>query len=118
MSGVVIIVSFLAGITAAMGLGGGMLLIVYLTLFAGFTQQSAQGINLVFFIPAAAAALWLHSRAGLVDWKRALPAAAAGAVLAAVCAYAANIMDPQIIKRLFGAFILLGGMKTLAQKKQ
>ena len=55
-------VAFLAGMAAAMGLGGGSFLIIYLTVFAGVSQQAAQGINLVFFIPAAACAVWLHTR--------------------------------------------------------
>lgn len=113
---IVILISFLSGIAAAMGLGGGMFLIVYLTLFANVAQQSAQGINLVFFIPAAAAALYFHTRSKLVEWKKVLPAAIAGAVIAAVCSYIANTLDASIIKRLFGAFILLAGMKTLAKR--
>lgn len=43
-------VAFLAGMAAAMGLGGGSFLIIYLTVFAGVSQQAAQGINLVFFM--------------------------------------------------------------------
>ena len=51
--------AFLTGIFASMGLGGGMVLIVYLTVFAGFSQIAAQGINLVFFIPIAIISLVL-----------------------------------------------------------
>ena len=47
------IAAFLTGILAAMGVGGGMILIVYLTFFVGVPQLSAQGINLIYFIPIA-----------------------------------------------------------------
>jgi uncharacterized membrane protein YfcA len=57
-----------------MGLGGGMVLIVYLTVFAGFSQLAAQGINLVFFIPIAIISLVLHTKNKLVEWKKAVPA--------------------------------------------
>ena len=45
--------AFLTGILASLGLGGGMILILYLTIFAGMAQFEAQGINLIFFIPIA-----------------------------------------------------------------
>ena len=44
----IILVSFLSGLTASMGLGGGMILIIYLGLFTSLSQLEAQGINLVF----------------------------------------------------------------------
>ena len=45
---------FAAGALGAMGLGGGSVLILYLTLCAGLPQLQAQGINLTFFLPCAA----------------------------------------------------------------
>ena len=42
--------AFLTGIFASLGLGGGMILILYMTIFAGYTQLDAQGINLIFFM--------------------------------------------------------------------
>ena len=53
--------AFLTGILASMGLGGGMILILYMTLIAGMEQLTAQGVNLLFFIPIAAFLLWCHS---------------------------------------------------------
>ena len=41
--------AFLTGILASMGLGGGMILILYMTLIAGMEQLTAQGVNLLFF---------------------------------------------------------------------
>lgn len=48
------IVAFLTGITASMGLGGGFILVIYLTIFAQMPQLAAQGVNLIFFLPIAA----------------------------------------------------------------
>ena len=42
----------LSGVIGAMGLGGGGVLIIYLTLFLGMEQGIAQGVNLIFFIPS------------------------------------------------------------------
>lgn len=62
--------AFLTGILASMGLGGGMILILYMTLIAGMEQLTAQGVNLLFFIPIAAAALIIHTKNKLVKWKK------------------------------------------------
>lgn len=82
--------AFLTGIFASMGLGGGMVLIVYLTVFAGFSQLVAQGINLVFFIPIAIISLVLHTKNKLVEWKKAVPAVLWGTAAVIISAWLAN----------------------------
>ncbi|MCD8095228.1 MAG: sulfite exporter TauE/SafE family protein [Ruminococcus sp.] len=112
-----IIISTAAGAAAAMGLGGGSFLILYLTVFLGMAQNEAQGINLIFFIPCAAIALWLHSRQKLVCWKDIIPALIAGTFTAALGAFLFNKIDSEISKKIFGAFIIIMGMKALSEKK-
>ena len=68
----------LSGVISGFGIGGGTLLLLYLTFFAGFSQRAAQGLNLLYFLPTALAAVLLHSKNRLVDWRRALPAAIFG----------------------------------------
>ncbi|MFR4023411.1 MAG: hypothetical protein ACLTZI_10730 [[Eubacterium] siraeum] len=46
-----ILVGILTGATASMGLGGGFILLVYLSVFTEIPQDIAQGINLLFFSP-------------------------------------------------------------------
>ena len=60
------IAGILSGIIGAMGIGGGGILIIYLTLFADMEQMAAQGINLLFFIPCAVVALIIHIRKGRI----------------------------------------------------
>ena len=62
------------GILSAFGIGGGSLLLIYLTSFAALDQHQAQGINLLYFLPAAAAALPAHHKNGLLEKKAILPA--------------------------------------------
>ena len=52
------IVGLVSGVVSGMGIGGGSILILYLTLFAGMAQQQAQGINLLYFLPTAASS-WM-----------------------------------------------------------
>ena len=63
-----ILAGFLAGIFGAMGLGGGSVLIIYLTVFAGVKQLAAQGINLIFFLPTAAVAVFVYSKKRIIKY--------------------------------------------------
>ena len=64
---IAILAGFGSAVLASLGMGGGSILILYLTLMAGVPQREAQGMNLLFFLPIGAASLWLHWRQGRVD---------------------------------------------------
>ena len=112
--------SFLAGtatgILSAFGVGGGSLLLIYLTAFAGIPQQAAQGINLLYFLPAAAAALPAHRKNGLLERRVILPAVLAGLAAAAGAAWVSNGLDTGLLRKLFGVFLLYTGVSQLLQK--
>lgn len=110
--------AFLTGIFASMGLGGGMVLIVYLTVFAGFSQLVAQGINLVFFIPIAIISLVLHTKNKLVEWKKAVPAVLWGTAAVIISAWLANRIEQSRLSKAFGIFLILMGLKELFFKSE
>lgn len=110
--------AFLTGIFASMGLGGGMVLIVYLTVFAGFCQIAAQGINLVFFIPIAIISLVLHTKNKLVEWKKAVPAVLWGTAAVIISAWLANRIEQSLLSKAFGIFLILMGLKELFFKSE
>ena len=110
--------AFLTGIFASMGLGGGMVLIVYLTVFAGFSQLVAQGINLVFFIPIAIISLVLHTKNKLVEWKKAVPAVLWGTAAVIISAWLANRVEQSLLSKAFGIFLILMGLKELFFKSE
>lgn len=110
--------AFLTGIFASMGLGGGMVLIVYLTVFTGFSQLAAQGINLVFFIPIAIISLVLHTKNKLVEWKKAVPAVLWGTAAVIISAWLANRIEQSLLSKAFGIFLILMGLKELFFKSE
>ena len=61
------IASLIAGFVSALGLGGGGILVLYLTLFLGMEQMQAGGINLIFFLPLAAVSIFIHVKHHLID---------------------------------------------------
>lgn len=109
---------FLAGTAGAMGLGGGSILLLYLTLFANVEQLRAQGINLIFFIPCALAALWLHHREGRVEWRIVLPSAVYGIIGAAAGYWLGGFIGGEWLGKVFGVFLLALGARELLHRRQ
>ena len=101
------------GVLSGFGVGGGTLLLVYMTALAGVPQELAQGINLLYFLPTAAVALPAHVKNGYVEKKVLLPAIAAGLVCAALAAWAATALDTTLLRRCFGVFLLWTGAREL-----
>ena len=91
------------GILSGFGVGGGTLLLIYLTAIAGMAQPQAQGINLLYFLPSAAAALPAHIKHGYVEKSVLLPAILAG-------------LDTGLLRRCFGGFLLAVGLRELFRK--
>ena len=111
-------VGTLTGILSGFGAGGGSLLLVYLTAVAGMEQTRAQGINLLYFLPAAAAALPAHFKNGYIDRRTAVPAILAGLVCTALAAWAATAVETETLRRLFGCFLFWIGLRELFGKKE
>ena len=49
---------FASSAVAAMGLGGGTVLLLYLSFFSALSQPQMQAVNLLLFLPAAALSLF------------------------------------------------------------
>lgn len=105
-----------AGVLSGFGVGGGSLLLIYMTSFAGVPQALAQGINLLYFLPTAAAALPAHFKNGCVEKKALLPAISAGLACSALSAWAATALDVELLRRCFGGFLILIGLRELFRK--
>lgn len=61
------------GVLSGFGIGGGTLLLIYMTAFAGVPQNLAQGVNLLYFLPTAATALPAHIKNGYIDRQTVWP---------------------------------------------
>ena len=106
-----------AGILSAWGVGGGTLLLLVMTLFLGVDQRSAQGINLLFFLPTAASALLCHYKVGFLD-KPTLKAAVPFAVAAALAgAWIATALDTEALRKPFGIYLLFSAAGLVWPKK-
>ena len=105
-----------AGILSGFGVGGGSLLLIYLTAFAGVGQAQAQGINMLYYLPAAAAALPAHIKNHYIERAALLPAILAGSACTALGACLASGMDTALLRRCFGVFLLVIGARELLRR--
>lgn len=108
-----IIAGFLTGIAASMGLGGGFILIIYLTVFAGVGQIAAGGINLLFFLPIALISIIIHAKNKLIDWRVILVIAASGAVGVLLGSTLVRVLDEGLLQKLFAVLLVFVGAREL-----
>lgn len=111
-----ILVGTVLGFLAGLGIGGGSLLILWLTFVVGMPHETARGINLLFFLPAAVIACFFRWRQGNVDFKKVLPAILGGCAAAGICAWLAPHMDMELLKKLFGILLLFTGIREILFK--
>lgn len=101
------------GAFSGLGIGGGTLLMVWMTAVMDVEQKTAQGINLLYFLPTALCALFFHIKNRLIRWRTVLPAVCTGCLTAAGTAWVATALDTELLRKLFGGFLLLVGLNEL-----
>lgn len=110
------VVGVLSGVIASMGLGGGFVLLIWLTLFQDMPQRDAQGVNLMFFLPIALISVIMHARAGLIDKKLVwslIPGGILGAVLGTIGSQA---IGNELLRKLYSLFLLAFGLRELFRR--
>lgn len=110
------LIGILCGVLSGFGIGGGSLLMVWLTAAVGMEQTVAQGINLLYFLPTSLGALIFHIRNKKICWRAVIPAAIGGAVAAAGSAMLAVGMEVGLLRKLFGGFLLVVGILEFFRK--
>ena len=110
---VALIVGTVLGFLTGLGVGGGSLLILWLTLALEMPQTAARGINLLFFLPSACYLRW---KQGAVTLRKVLPAILTGCAAAAVFSFISTRMDLDILKKLFGVLLLATGIRELCYR--
>ena len=106
-------VGIILGFLAGLGVGGGSLLILWLTLIAGTDPSTARAINLLFFLAAAGSVSIFRWRKGKLDFKSILPAIVCGCIAAGLCSWLGTKIDQNILKKVFGVLLLATGLREL-----
>ena len=111
-------VSILLGFLAGLGVGGGSLLMLWLTMVTGTDYGSARIINLLFFLPSAAIATIFHWRQGSVKPVKILPAILCGCAAAALFSIIGTRMNTELLKKFFGGLLIITGLRELFYRPQ
>ena len=101
-----------AGLLGAMGLGGGSVLLLYLTA-TQMSQRAAQGVNLLFILPVGLCGLWFHRKNGLLRTRLLLPILLGGAAGVLGGSLLAGALAESLLRRLFGLLLLALGLREL-----
>lgn len=102
-----IIFGVIAGIVTGLGMGGGTVLILLLSLFSGLEQHIAQATNLVFFIPTSIAAIIMNFKQKNVNLKLAINISFFGIIGAILGSIISNNISSNNLRKYFAIFILI-----------
>ena len=109
------IAGFLIAVFSGLGVGGGGLLVIYLTLM-GVGQIEAQGINLVWFLFSSGTSMLVHLVKRRLDFRLILLLAVSGSVGAVLGSLLAREADPALLRKIFGMLLLTSGCLALFKK--
>lgn len=115
---VTLLVGTALGFLSGLGIGGGSLLILWLTMVIGVDPAAARGINLLFFLPSALIACFFRIRQGTLKLRPVLPAVIAGCIAAAASSALSVILDTSLLRRLLGALLITAGIRELFYRKR
>ncbi len=110
---ILILSGFLSGIFGSLGVGGGGVLIAFLTFFLEFSYKSAAGLNLLSFIPIALFSVIIYIKQNKVDLKKAFLMIVSGLVGAPIGVILNSVIDTSIISKILGAFFIAISIKSL-----
>ena len=99
-------VAAIAGAFDAIAGGGGLLTLPAL-LLTGMDPVAALGTNKLQGAFGAASSTTAFARRGLIDWKTALPVAAAAALAGLAGALCASLLSPQVLKALVPILLIV-----------
>jgi uncharacterized protein len=115
---ILLVIGTITGVMAGMlGIGGGLVVIPALTMIMGLSQQAAQGTSLAMMLPPIGIiAAYNYYKAGHVDIKFALLLAFAFIVGSYFGSKLAIKLPQEVLKKVFGIFLLLVAIKMLFWK--
>ena len=108
-----VVVGTVLGFLAGLGVGGGSLLILWLSTVIGMDHITARGINLLFFIPAACVACLFRWRQRNLDLSTILPAVISGCLFALLGSWISTVIDTMLLKQLLGILLIATGIREL-----
>ena len=113
-----VVLGLAAGILSGLfGIGGGILMVPVLVLVFGLSQHLAQGTTLALMVPPIGLlAAWTYYKQGHVDIKIAALICFGFFIGGLIGAKCATSIHPVLLKKLFGAVLLVAALKMILTK--
>ena len=110
---VTLFISTTLGFLAGLGVGGGSLLILWLTIILGKEPDIAKAINLIFFLPTALITSLFRRKQGSLSLRKIYPGILAGCLSAAIFTLISRQISSEVLQKLFGILLLATGIREL-----
>jgi hypothetical protein len=110
---VCVIVGIALGFLSGLGIGGGSLLLLWLSVVLNMDPISAKEINLLFFLPSAIVASIFRWKQNKIDWNIWLRATVAGCIAAGLCSWLSTVIQTSILKTIFGVLLIITGVREI-----
>lgn len=107
------LVGAVLGFLSGLGVGGGSLLLLWLTLVAGEPQETARVMNLMFFLPCALIATAFRWKESKLNRRLTLPAMAAALGGALLGNYLGPVLNAALLKKALGVLFLITGIREI-----
>ena len=111
-------VAIIFGFLAGLGVGGGSLLMLWLTSVVNMDYSVAKTVNLLFFLPTALITTLFHKKEGSVNIRKILPAILCACIASAIFSYLSKQIDTSLLKKLLGGVLIITGLRELLYRPQ
>jgi uncharacterized protein len=102
-------------VSGLFGVGGGIVLVPYLSLVRGWDQKHAQATSLVSVAMAATAALTAYAFSGSVAWLAALPILAGGLIGAVIGSAIVHRLESAVLRIAFALLLVVIAIRLVTE---
>lgn len=102
-----ILIGIISGIVTGIGMGGGTILILLLSIIWNYNQHVAQATNLIFFIPTSLMSIIVNLKQKNINIKLAIILSISGVVGAIIGAAISNNIDVNYLRKFFAVFLII-----------
>ncbi len=113
-----ILAAFLVAVLAGMGIGGGGLLIIYLTIIRNTDPAAARFENLIFFVLTAGFSLFYHLKRRNIPWRAVAALIVFGSLGALIGCWISGQVNSGLLRVFFGIFLIGSGLLMLFKRKK
>jgi len=113
---VVLSVTFLLSAISGMGVGGGGLFVIFLSLFTDLPQLTIQGMNLLIFLFSSSGSIIVHCKKRTLWGITILIIALCGIPGALFGTWIAGWLSQKLLRKIFGIMLVITGIMSLKKK--